>query len=211
MTEAANRGKKERRCRSWGLEISPMDRAACYPTMASTFPHQPRPLFPPSVSLPARLARRAFASVALLVSAAACGGDTTTAPSQPSDPATETFAASLGVNISQMTRKSADLYVQDLVVGNGTEATTGRIIRVTYTGWLTNGTKFDSNAGGSTFAFQLGNHDVISGWDQGLVGMRVGGKRRLVIGSNSAYGASGRGTIPPNATLVFDVELVSIV
>lgn len=164
-----------------------------------------------AVYLSPRLARRAYASLALVLSAAACGGDSTTAPSEPSDPATETFASSLQVNLSQMTRKSADLYVQDLVVGNGTEATTGRIIRVTYTGWLKNGTKFDSNVGGNTFAFQLGNHDVISGWDQGLVGMRVGGKRRLVIGSNLAYGPGGRGTIPPNATLVFEVELVSIV
>ena len=160
---------------------------------------------------PSRLARRASVSLALLVSAAACGGDSTTAPSMPSDPATETFAASLGVNLSLMTRKSADLYVQDLVVGPGTEATSGRIIRVTYTGWLKDGTKFDSNVGGDTFAFRLGNHDVVSGWDQGLVGMRVGGKRLSVIGSNLAYGPGGRGTIPPNATLVFVVELVSIV
>ena len=161
--------------------------------------------------LSARLARRAYASFALVLSAAACGGDSTTAPSEPSDPATETFAASLGVNLSQMTRKSADLYIQDLVVGPGVEVTSGRIVRVTYTGWLKNGTKFDSNVGGDTFAFKIGDHGVISGWEQGIVGMHVGGKRRLVIGSNLAYGPGGRGTIPPNATLVFDVELVSIV
>jgi FKBP-type peptidyl-prolyl cis-trans isomerase FkpA len=160
---------------------------------------------------PSRLARHASFALALLVSAAACGSDSPTAPSEPSDPATETFAASLGVNLSAMTKKSADLYVQDLVVGTGTEAASGRIVRVTYTGWLKNGTQFDSNVGKSTLAFLLGNHDVISGWDQGIVGMRVGGKRRLVVGSNLAYGAAGRGTIPANATLVFDVELVSIV
>src|SRR5262245_17945865 len=97
---------------------------------------------------PSRLARRASLALALVVSAAACGSDSPAAPSEPSDPATETFAASLGVNISQMTRKSADLYIQDLVVGTGAEvATFGRIVRVTYTGWLANGTQFDTNVG----------------------------------------------------------------
>jgi FKBP-type peptidyl-prolyl cis-trans isomerase FkpA len=164
------------------------------------------------VYFPSRLARRASAALALLVSAAACGGDSTTAPNEPSDPATETFAASLGVNISQMTRKSADLYIQDLVVGTGTEAANGRLIRVTYTGWLKNGTQFDSNVGRATIPLTLGNHEVILGWDQGLGGMRVGGKRRLVIGSNLGYGPGGSPPkVPPNATLVFDVELVSIV
>lgn len=161
--------------------------------------------------LSARLARRASVALVLLVFAAACGGDSMTAPSAPSDPATETFAASLGVNLSQMTRKSADLYVQDLVVGTGTEATNGRILRVTYTGWLKNGTRFDTNVGGPTLTVTLGAHDVITGWEQGLAGMRVGGKRRMVIGSNLAYGPAGRGSIPANATLVFEVELVSIV
>jgi len=161
---------------------------------------------------PSRLARRASLALALVVSAAACGSDSPAAPTEPSDPATETFAASLGVNISQMTRKSADLYVQDLVVGTGAEATSGRIIRVTYTGWLKNGTQFETNAGGNTYAFKLGDHVVIGGWDQGLVGMRVGGKRRLVIGSNLGYGPGGSPPkIPANATLIFDVELVSMV
>jgi FKBP-type peptidyl-prolyl cis-trans isomerase FkpA len=163
------------------------------------------------VHFSARLARRASVALVLLVFAAACGGESVTAPSEPSDPATETFAASLGVNISQMTRKSADLYIQDLVVGTGTEATNGRILRVTYTGWLKSGTQFDSNVGKPTLTVTLGAHDVITGWEQGLAGMRVGGKRRMVIGSNLAYGPAGRGSIPPNATLVFEVELVSIV
>ncbi|MGH9886179.1 MAG: FKBP-type peptidyl-prolyl cis-trans isomerase [bacterium] len=151
--------------------------------------------------------RRAF-GLASILAAVACGSDASSAPSGPSDPATDTFAAALGVNLSQMTRKTADLYIQDLVVGTGAEATNGRLIRVTYTGWLTNGTRFDGNATG--FPFTLGAHDVIAGWDQGIAGMKVGGKRKLVIGSNLAYGPGGRGTIPPNATLVFDVELISI-
>jgi FKBP-type peptidyl-prolyl cis-trans isomerase len=109
-----------------------------------------------------------------------------------------------------MTKRSDNLYVQDIVVGTGTEATNGRILRVTYSGFLINGTKFDSNVGGTTFAFRLGDRAVIDGWDQGLVGMRVGGKRKLVIGSTLGYGSRGSGAIPGNATLVFDVELVSV-
>ena len=151
---------------------------------------------------------RSFAALALVL-ASACG-DSTTAPTTPSDPATETFAASLGVNLAQMTRRSADLYIQDITVGTGTEATNNRLLRVTYTGWLVNGTQFDSNVGRATFPFILGQREVIAGWDQGVAGMRVGGKRRLVIGSTLGYGASGRGPIGPHATLVFEVELVSV-
>ena len=156
--------------------------------------------------------RRLAASIVLLF-AAACSGDadlTTPSNGSPSNPATETFAAALGVNLAAMTKRSDNLYVQDLVVGTGTEATNGRILRVTYSGYLINGTKFDSNVGGTTFAFRLGDGAVIQGWDQGLAGMRVGGKRKLVIGSTLGYGSRGSGPIPGNATLVFDVELVSV-
>ena len=128
----------------------------------------------------------------------------------PSNPATETFAASLGVNISQMTKKSDALYIQDLVVGTGAEAINGKTLQMTYTGWLVNGTKFDSNVGGATLPFVLGEPGIIAGWNLGILGMRVGGKRRLVIGSDLAYGPSGRGIIGPNSTLVFDVVLVSL-
>lgn len=128
----------------------------------------------------------------------------------PSNPATETFAASLGVNISQMTKKSDALYIQDLVVGTGTEAANGRTLQVTYTGWLVNGTQFDSNVGKATFPLVLPGN-VIAGWNLGLVGMKAGGKRRLVIGSDLAYGPSGRApAIGPNSTLVFDVIVVSV-
>jgi len=129
----------------------------------------------------------------------------------PSNPATDTYAAALGVNLSTMTKKSDNLYVQDLTVGTGAEAVSGKTVGMTYTGWLTNGTKFDSNVGAAVFSFVLGTHYVIDGWDQGLVGMKVGGKRRLVIGSTLGYGSRGSSpAIPPNATLVFDVELKSV-
>lgn len=128
-----------------------------------------------------------------------------------SNPATETYAASLGVNISAMTKKSDALYIQDLVVGSGAVGTSGHSIAVTYTGWLSNGTQFDSNVGKDSLAFTLGVGRVINGWDQGLVGMRVGGTRLLAIGSALGYGTQGRQpAIPSNATLVFKVQLLSV-
>ncbi|MBL0171366.1 MAG: FKBP-type peptidyl-prolyl cis-trans isomerase [Gemmatimonadaceae bacterium] len=128
----------------------------------------------------------------------------------PSDPATDTFAAALGVDLTAMTKKSAVLYVQDLTVGTGAEAVTGRVLGMVYTGWLANGTKFDSNVGSQNFTFTLGAGQVIAGWDQGIVGMKVGGKRRIIMGSALGYGANGSGPIPGNATLVFDVELKTL-
>jgi FKBP-type peptidyl-prolyl cis-trans isomerase len=108
-----------------------------------------------------------------------------------------------------MTKISDALYIQDISLGGGTVASAGKSLQVIYTGWLANGTQFDSNVGKTPFPFTLGAHDVIEGWDLGLVGMKVGGKRRLVIGSALGYGASGNGPIPPNTTLVFEVTLVS--
>ena len=102
--------------------------------------------------------------------------------------------------------------MQDLVVGAGDEAAVGATVKVHYDGWLTNGTKFDTSRDtGFPFSFQLGAGFVIEGWDEGVVGMRVGGIRKLVIPPQLAYGQSGRGSISINATLVFDVELVEIV
>jgi FKBP-type peptidyl-prolyl cis-trans isomerase FkpA len=150
---------------------------------------------------------RATALSFLLGLATACSDSTD--PGTPSNPATDTYAQSLGVNLSQMTRISDALYIQDLVPGGGTLATTGKAVQVTYTGWLPNGTQFESNVGKATYGFTLGAHEVIEGWDLGLIGMKVGGKRRLVIGSALGYGSRGNGPIPPNSTLVFDVQLVS--
>ena len=105
------------------------------------------------------------------------------------------------------------LGVQDLQVGTGSEARKGDVIAVHYTGTLTNGTKFDSSVDrGEPFVFQLGVSNVIAGWHLGLEGMRVGGIRKLTIPSELAYGAqgAGNGVIPPNATLIFEVELLEI-
>jgi len=102
----------------------------------------------------------------------------------------------------------------DLRAGTGTAAANGRLLTVAYTGWIYDparpdgkGTQFDS---GTSFQFTLGSGQVIRGWDTGVVGMRVGGQRRLNIPPELAYGSSGRGSIPPNASLVFDIELLNV-
>ena len=113
------------------------------------------------------------------------------------------------VNTPPTTTPSGLQYV-DVVQGGGAEAQSGQRVTVHYTGWLTNGTKFDSSRDrNDPFQFALGGGQVIQGWDQGVVGMREGGQRRLIIPANLGYGARGAaGVIPPNATLNFDVELL---
>jgi FKBP-type peptidyl-prolyl cis-trans isomerase FkpA len=100
----------------------------------------------------------------------------------------------------------------DLQTGEGQEAKAGQTVNVHYTGWLENGTKFDSSLDRrSPFSFQLGAGQVIRGWDEGVAGMKVGGKRRLTIPADLGYGARGAGgVIPPNATLIFEVELLGV-
>jgi peptidylprolyl isomerase/FKBP-type peptidyl-prolyl cis-trans isomerase FkpA len=104
------------------------------------------------------------------------------------------------------------LEVVDLVVGTGAEAVAGKRVSVHYTGTLTNGSKFDSSLDrGQPFQFVLGAGQVIKGWDQGVAGMKIGGKRKLTIPPELGYGARGAGgVIPPNATLVFEVELLGV-
>jgi len=104
------------------------------------------------------------------------------------------------------------LKYEDMAEGNGAEAAAGQRVSVHYTGWLTDGSKFDSSVDrNDPFQFALGAGMVIRGWDEGVQGMKVGGKRKLTIPPNLGYGAQGAGgVIPPNATLVFDVELLEI-
>lgn len=105
-----------------------------------------------------------------------------------------------------------DLQIEEMAIGTGTEATAGKMVSVHYTGWLTDGKKFDSSLDrNDPFEFQLGAGYVIQGWDQGVQGMKIGGKRKLTIPSHLGYGARGAGgAIPPNATLVFEVELLGV-
>ena len=118
---------------------------------------------------------------------------------------------------SQQTPR-AEYSQTDLRVGTGTEATNGRTMTVNYTGWLYNpsgpdgkGSQFDTSSGRGPFSFVLGGNGIISGWNRGVLGMRVGGQRRFVLPPELAYGPAGSPpVIPPNATLVFEVELVNV-
>jgi len=102
--------------------------------------------------------------------------------------------------------------IEELVTGKGPEAVRGKSVQVHYTGWLVDGTKFDSSVGGEPFTFRLGAGEVIEGWDRGVAGMKVGGKRKLTLPPDLGYGAGGAPPdIPPNATLVFEVELLGVV
>ena len=113
-----------------------------------------------------------------------------------------------------MSEKITDsgLKYEDLMAGDGEGATAGQSVSVHYTGWLTDGSKFDSSVDrNEPFSFMLGKGMVIRGWDEGVQGMKVGGRRKLTIPAQLGYGAAGAGgVIPPNATLVFDVELLAI-
>ena len=139
---------------------------------------------------------RLFVFAVLLASVACGGGDSS--PTSPSTPRGE---------FSQT----------DLRVGTGADATPARRLTVNYTGWLydparteSKGSQFETTAGRAPFAFTLGVGSVIRGWDQGVVGMKVGGLRRLIIPPELAYGANGSGPIPGNATLVFEIELLDV-
>ena len=113
--------------------------------------------------------------------------------------------------MTEITTASGLVY-EELAAGEGAEATAGRQVFVHYTGWLTDGTKFDSSKDrNEPFGFPLGGGRVIKGWDEGVQGMKVGGKRKLTIPPQLGYGERGAGgAIPPNATLVFEVELLEI-
>ncbi|MEO7794709.1 MAG: FKBP-type peptidyl-prolyl cis-trans isomerase [Thermoanaerobaculia bacterium] len=110
------------------------------------------------------------------------------------------------------TKNPSGLEYQELKVGEGLEAKPGKTVDVHYTGWLLDGTQFDTSVGrGKPFSFRLGAGEVIRGWDEGVAGMKVGGKRKLRIPADLGYGARGAGgVIPGNATLVFDVELLGV-
>ena len=135
-----------------------------------------------------------------------------TTPTPPSS-SNSSSSSSSSASSSSSSAPSSGLSITDEAVGTGAAAVAGKTLSVTYTGTLADGTVFDSTDkdGGTPFQFVLGQGQVIKGWDQGLVGMKVGGTRKLVIPPALAYGSAGAGsTIPPNATLTFVVKLLSV-
>ncbi|HMW01461.1 MAG TPA: FKBP-type peptidyl-prolyl cis-trans isomerase [Acidobacteriota bacterium] len=139
----------------------------------------------------------------------------TTPPAQPATPPKNeivSLPANKEPEPTTPTPAVKELKIEDVAVGKGAAAKTGQEVTVHYTGTLLNGTKFDSSRdGGKPYTFTLGAGTVIKGWDQGIVGMKAGGKRKLTIPADLAYGSSGRPpVIPPDSPLLFDVELVSV-
>lgn len=170
-----------------------------------------RPLFTPLFAL----------ALPLAAPLAGCGGGsdttapTTPAPTTPATVETTTFASSLGIDLSAAgwTKTSTGLYYRTLTSPAATAATVakGQNVTVRYTGWLSNGAQFTQPSPATIGPFVIGTGGVIAGWDEGIVGMRVGEKRRLLIPPALGYGAAGsaNGAIPGNAVLVFDVEVLS--
>jgi FKBP-type peptidyl-prolyl cis-trans isomerase len=146
---------------------------------------------------------RALALFAVFAMAYGCGDSGKTGTSSASSPMKVT---------GPPTTTASGLQYWDIAVGSGATAVAGSMVKVHYSGFLTTGEKFDSSRDrGEAFSFPLGTGQVIKGWDEGVAGMKVGGQRQLRIPPSLGYGASGAGgAIPPNATLIFDVELLDV-
>jgi hypothetical protein len=201
---------------------SGLDNPAAHPHLSHPPPRRMRPaairLVPPEPmdmqihprpeGLRVARTRRSLGGTLLLMMTA-CGGGGTAAPAPAPEPMT--FAPSLSVDLSRMQRLRTGVYVRDVVPGIGPAVQRGAMVRVRYAGWLTDGTVVDAVLPPSEpRVFRLVRGQVIRGWESGLEGMRPGGQRQLVVPPDQAYGRRGRGGIPPNATLVFLVELVSV-
>lgn len=141
----------------------------------------------------------------LLTLAGGCASAAGPAP----DPALLEYASETGVDLSRMERTSSGLYIEEIQQGVGKVAARGDRVRIHFISWLPDGTLVDSTLAGDAYQFELGSDEVIRGWNQGVVGMKVGGRRRLVIRPGLAYGPRGRSPrVPPNAVLIFEIQLL---
>jgi peptidylprolyl isomerase len=138
---------------------------------------------------------RAAAVLLALLAGAACSDATGSDTAGPPPLAGDTITTASGLKYIEAT------------VGAGAAAHAGQLVAVHYSLWLTDNTLIDTSRDGSPFSFTLGKNEVIKGWDEGITGMRVGGRRRLIVPPSLGYGSTGYGSVPPNATLIFDVEL----
>ena len=152
-------------------------------------------------------ARMPAASVVFAMLLAGCGTTVTGFDFAEFEVIAETaFAPSLEIDLADFTLLDSGVYIQDEVVGGGASAELGTTLDLRYTGWLSNGTEFDAG----TFAFLMGSNQVIPGFEFGIVGMKVGGVRRMIIPPALAYGARGSGPVPGGAIVIFRVELDSV-
>ncbi len=131
-------------------------------------------------------------------------------PEEAMSPEMVDYHPDLGITISEMMLHPSGVLWADAPVGTGDSLGVDMTATVHYTGWLSDGTEFDSSRGGNPFSFRVGAGEVIEAWDVGVIGMRVGGKRKLVIPSEMGYGSEGFSVIPGNAILVFEIELMGI-
>ena len=152
---------------------------------------------------------RAAAGAAAFLVATGCSIHSTEPPVEAKIETT-TFATALGVDLAAMTKTTSGVYYRDIVVGTGAEIATGQLVKTRYTGWLSGGQQFDSNLQATDpYPFNFRRGQVIAGWDEGMVGMHVGGKRQLVIPPSLGYGPYAYLAIPGNCVLVFQVEVIS--
>ena len=142
----------------------------------------------------------------------ACGGGASTggAATPPADPSRLFYAPELEIDLTDFERTPSGLYVQEVELGDGPVARRTSRVWIEYVGWLADGTVFDGNVGGDPYSFRLGGNEVIRGWNEGIVGMKRGGVRRLVVRPGLAYGSSRRSDIPPGSTLVFWLKLIDV-
>lgn len=150
---------------------------------------------------------RVVAAVALVAIAAACSSST-----EPQAIAIEQqpFADSLKIDLAKFTRQSSGVFYRDSIVGSGALVAAGQVVTITYVGFLPNGSIFDqSNSAHPTFQFTIGDANVIPGFSLGVIGMKVGGRRRMIIPADLAYGAQARTGLPAYSNILFDVTLVS--